>query len=198
MRAAEIAPTLTSADRWRDREYVGRPGLSPVVAGLVAAGVVSPGLDLLDVGCGRGADAIPLAALGVRVTGVDVNKRSLAHARRRARKASLTATFVESDIIQDGLPFPGRSFDVVLDTLLFNNLDDDELEPYAKEVARVLRRRGLLVLQHKVERHAAHWHPHEVPTELEARFEFGLPVHAQLAEKGGRVTPVAVMVGKKR
>lgn len=189
---------MTSADRWRDREYVGRPGLSPVVAGLVAGGVVSPGLDLLDVGCGRGADALPLAALGVLVTGVDVNRRSLAHARRRAKALRLGARFVESDVVAEGLPFPARSFDVALDTLLLNNLDDDELERYAGEVARVLRRRGTLVVQHKVGRRAAHWHPHEVPPELDARFEFGLPVHTQLPERGGRVAPVAVMVGRKR
>lgn len=198
MRASGIVRALTSADRWRDREYVGRPGLSPVLAGLVASGVLSPGLDVLDVGCGRGADALPLAALGVRVTGVDVNRRSLTHARRRAKALGLDARFVDADVTRDGLPFPSRSYDAVVDTLLLNNLDDEELDHYAAEVARVLRRRGLLVVQHKVGRHAAHWHPHDVPPEVEARFELGLPVHTHLAEKGGRAAAVAVMVGKKK
>lgn len=188
---------MPSATRWRDREYVGRPGLSPVVAGLVAGGVLSPGLDLLDLGCGRGADAIPLAALGVRVTGVDVNARSVAYAKARARRLGLKADFRVGDATQ-GLPFAARSFDAALDTLLFNNLDEGEAEPYAREVARVLRRRGTLVVQSKVERKAAHWHPHDVPAELDALFEFGLPVHTQLAENGERITRVAVMVGRKR
>lgn len=189
---------MPSARRWRDREYVGRPGLSPVVAGLVAAGVVPPGHDLLDLGCGRGADALPLAALGLRVTGVDVNRRSLAHARRRAKATGFDVKFEECDIISDGLPFPARSFDAALDTLLLNNLDEDEVKPYAQEVARVLRHRGLLIVQHKIARRAATWHPHEVPRELDARFDFGLPVHTHLPEKGGKAAPVAVMVGRKR
>lgn len=187
---------MPSAKRWRDREYVGRPGLSPVVAGLVAGGVLSPGLDLLDVGCGRGTDALPLAALGVRVTGVDVNATSIRHAKAAARRLKLRADFHVADVTK-GLPFPARSFDVALDTLLYNNLDDDEVDAYATEVARVLRRRGTLVLQHKITRRAATWHPHRVPAELEERFEFGVPVHTQLAENHGRITRVAVMVGRK-
>ena len=188
---------MPSAKRWRDREYVGRPGLSPVVAGLVAGGVLSPGLDLLDVGCGRGADALPLAALGVRVAGVDVNPHSIRYAKGRARRLKLAVDLRVADVTE-GLPFAARSFDVVLDTLLYNNLDEDELEPYAREVARVLRRRGTLILQSKVDRHPAHWHPHDVPPVLGERFEFGLPVHTQLAENQGRVTRVAVVVGRKR
>lgn len=182
---------------WRDREYVGRPGLSPFVAGLVAGGVVSPGLDLLDVGCGRGADALPLAALGVRVTGIDVNARSIAHAKRRAREADLRVDLRVHDVTE-GLPFPRASFDVVVDTLLYNNLDEDALDAYADELARVLRRGGHLVLQHKIGPRPATWHPTRAPPELDARFEFGLPVHTHLAERGGRVTPVIAMVGKKR
>lgn len=194
---------MGSAKRWRKREYVGRPGLSPVVAGLVAGGVLSPGLDLLDLGCGRGADALPLAALGFRVTGVDANPRSVTAARRAASRHGLTkrAAFHEADVAK-GLPFPDRAFDVVLDTLLYNNLDDDEVDRYAAEAARVLRRRGLLVLQHKVERHKATWHPHGTPRELERLFDFGLPVHTHLAEGGhGQrkgYASVAVVVGKKR
>lgn len=194
---------MGSAKRWRKREYVGRPGLSPVVAGLVAGGVLSPGLDLLDVGCGRGADALPLAALGFRVTGIDANTRSLQAARRAASRLGLgdRARFQEADIAK-GLPFPDRSFDLALDTLLYNNLDDAEVDGYAAELARVLRRRGTLVLTHKVERHAATWHPHAAPPELEARFEFGLPVHTHLAEGGTGQRKghagVAVLVGRKR
>lgn len=191
---------MTSADRWRDREYVGRPGLSPVLAGLVASGALSPGLDVLDLGCGRGSDALPLAALGARVTGVDVNPTSIAAAKRRARDLDLHVDFRVGDVLA-GLPFPGRSFDAVVDTLLFNNLEDGELGPYAKEVARVLRRGGRIVLQQKIDRQAATWHPAGPPPELAARFDLGLPVHTHLAEGRGatrRHIDVAVVVGRRK
>lgn len=192
---------MAGADRWRDREYIGRPGLSPVLAGLVAAGVLSPGLDVLDVGCGRGADALPLAALGARVTGVDVNQRSIAYARKRAKALKLDARFEVADVTE-ALPFRARSFDVVVDTLLLNNLEDDELPRYADELARVLRAGGVLVAQEKVERRPATWHPHQAPPELEARFDLGLPVHTHLPEgaRGARRghAPVVVHFGRKR
>src|SRR3954469_21023966 len=51
------------------------------------------GKRVLDVGCGEGADALLLAALGARVTAIDVSPKAIELARNRAR-----ASGVEEDV----------------------------------------------------------------------------------------------------
>jgi 2-polyprenyl-3-methyl-5-hydroxy-6-metoxy-1,4-benzoquinol methylase len=44
---------------------------------------------LLDLGCGQGRDAIPLARLGFKVTGIDASKVGIEHLNRRAEAEQL-------------------------------------------------------------------------------------------------------------
>ena len=69
---------------------------------------------ILDAGCGPGLYAVPLAALGHDVTGVDVSTPAIRHARGLARDAHLlgTARFVAGDLRDVALP-AGR-FDAAL------------------------------------------------------------------------------------
>lgn len=67
------------------------------VAHLVARGLAGPGVDMLDLGCGPGLLATGLARAGCRVTGVDLNEHSLAHAEAAAREAGLAITYVRQD-----------------------------------------------------------------------------------------------------
>lgn len=64
---------------------------------------------ILDAGCGPGLYAVPLAALGHQVTGVDVSAPALHHARSLAREATLrgAATFVRGDLRDVALPAGG-------------------------------------------------------------------------------------------
>src|SRR5579864_2352827 len=69
---------------------------------------------ILDAGCGPGLYAVPLAALGHDVTGVDVSTPAIRHARGLARDTHLlgTARFVAGDLRDVALP-AGR-FDAAL------------------------------------------------------------------------------------
>lgn len=56
-----------------------------------------PGASILDMGCGVGRHAVPLAQRGYAVTGVDLSPDMLAQARQRAEAAGVTLTLVQAN-----------------------------------------------------------------------------------------------------
>ena len=102
------------------------------------------GGDLIDVPCGYGRHAVPLASDGYRVTGVDNSPTLLAEARRRGGDDG--PQLVEADYRE--LPFPDESFDAALN--LFTSLGfygDDEDTKALTEIHRVLRPARRLVIE---------------------------------------------------
>ena len=75
-------------------------------AWLVDALDLAPGDNLLDLGCGPGLYSVRIARTGVQVTGVDVSRRSLAHAREAAAAESLPAEFRRANYLTDDLGGP--------------------------------------------------------------------------------------------
>lgn len=71
-----------------------------------------PGSRILEVGCGTGRTACYLASQGHEVTGLDIRPEMIAKAKLRAEKERAAAHFIEGDAC--ALPFPDRSFDVIL------------------------------------------------------------------------------------
>src|ERR1700723_399180 len=61
---------------------------------------ILPGAVVLDVACGTGNLAIPLARQGAVVTGVDIAPNLVEQARERAAAEGLNATFDEGDAEQ--------------------------------------------------------------------------------------------------
>ena len=106
---------------------------------------LEPGSDVLDAPCGFGRHAIPLAAVGYRVTGVDRSEPQLAEARRLASDPD-NPRFLQAD--HRDLPLPDSSFDAVL--CLFSSLgyrgEDGDRRTLA-EFRRVLRPGGALVIE---------------------------------------------------
>ena len=105
------------------------------------------GARVLDVACGTGNLAIPLARKGCIVTGVDIAPNLLVQARERAAIEDLTAVFDEGDAEQ--LPYPDASFDAVV--TMFGAMFAPRPELVASELARVLKAGGLLAM--------ANWNP---------------------------------------
>lgn len=77
----------------------------------VALGVRGP---VLELGCGTGRIALPLARAGVALVGIDRSASMLARARRRVARARLRGRvrLIRGDIRH--LPFPASSFSAVL------------------------------------------------------------------------------------
>jgi SAM-dependent methyltransferase len=100
---------------------------------------------LLDVPCGFGRHAVPLARAGYRVTGVDRSEALLAEARRRAG-GERGPRLVRADYRE--LPFADASFDAAIN--LFTSLGylgDDEDTRALAEIGRVLRPGARLAIE---------------------------------------------------
>jgi SAM-dependent methyltransferase len=67
---------------------------------------------------------LTLAELGPTVIGVDGDPTILGIARRKARKAGITAQFDEG--MAYALPYPDASFDAAVSTLTFHHLTPDQ------------------------------------------------------------------------
>lgn len=103
---------------------------------------IPSGARVLDVACGTGNTAIPLAKRGFAVTGVDIATNLLVQARERAATENVQVQFDEGDAEQ--LPYPDGSFDAV--TTMFGSMFAPRPEVVASESARVLKRGGLLAM----------------------------------------------------
>ena len=110
------------------------------VRGALARAGVRGGDRVLDVGCGGGLLANPLAGLGFRVKGVDRSASSLDAARSRV-PAGADASFAVGDALALGEPL--EHYDAVLMMDLLEHVEDPAKA--LAEAARVLRPGGVLV-----------------------------------------------------
>jgi ubiquinone/menaquinone biosynthesis C-methylase UbiE len=173
---------------------------------LIARGEVRKDQVVLDVGCGTGTDAILLAKWGFRrVVGIDPDRGAIAIARRRASRMRLNkrVRFLAVRAEELGQHLPPRSVDVVLHTLVVNNLSDEDEDAHFAEIARTMRPRGLLVLTARTWGTAHNVAPGQVPAgdALPRHFDISPGVTTHLAEQGKFTPPyahVAVWLGRPR
>jgi len=107
---------------------------------------VSPGMRVLDVGCGVGRWSRLLAARGARVTGVDLSPTMIAEADRRAAAAGVASRcrFLVQDLARLDA---GEPYDLVLGvTVLQHILDRSALRSAVQRLTGHLAPRGRLVL----------------------------------------------------
>lgn len=113
-------------------------------AALVAELGITPGLNVLDLGCGDGTTAIPAAKLGARVTGVDIARNLVEAGNIRARREGLAnCTFRHGDATELS-ELEDQTFDLVVS--MFGAMFAPKPVEVAKEMVRVTRPGGRIVM----------------------------------------------------
>ncbi len=135
------------ARRWRASLGTTLAPVEPTVDFYVEVLGLKPGARVLDLGCGWGRVAIPLARRGFVVTAVESSEDWLAVARASAREERVDVRFIHSDL--HVLPWKGleseSDFDAVLSIgVLFQDLpaSDTEAQGLLLEVSRLLKPGG--------------------------------------------------------
>ncbi len=134
----------------RDFELAYREGTPPWDIGRPQAEVVrlaeEGGFvgDVLDVGCGTGENALYLAALGLRVVGIDASPSAVERARAKAAARGLALPFLVADALD--LAKLRRRFETALDSGLFHAFAPEQRRAYAHSLCEVLSPGGTLHL----------------------------------------------------
>ncbi|GHO98979.1 hypothetical protein KSF_090270 [Reticulibacter mediterranei] len=114
---------------------------------IIEKATLQPGETVLDVGCGTGTIALfastKVGAKG-RVVGIDPGPKQIDRARAKARRVGRPLDFRVGVI--EHLPFPDRSFDVVLSTFVMHMLPEELKRQGLVEIARVLQPGGRLLI----------------------------------------------------
>ncbi len=113
---------------------------------------VGDGERVLDVGCGTGSLALRCAGKAARVTGIDISPQMLDMAREKVEAAGLQdqVELREMSAIDLDEAFPEGSFDVIVSSLVFSELSEDEQGFVLRECHRLLRDGGRLVIADEV------------------------------------------------
>lgn len=100
---------------------------------------------VLDLGCGYGRTAVPLAARGFEVHGIDISENLIASAHELARQHNVTAQFAVGDMCE--LPYDDCTFDQVLClwSSFIHIVDEAEQLRCMNEVHRVLKPGGTAI-----------------------------------------------------
>jgi 2-polyprenyl-6-hydroxyphenyl methylase/3-demethylubiquinone-9 3-methyltransferase len=153
---AEIAKFEAMADAWWDPTGKFKPlhRLNPVrvrfIRDRLALGLgrnpeePAPlrGRSILDIGCGGGLLAEPLARLGAEVTGIDAAERNIAIARRHAESVGVKVTYLPCSA--EDLAARGAQFDAVLAMEIVEHVAD--LDAFFKAAAGMLKPSGTMLV----------------------------------------------------
>jgi ubiquinone/menaquinone biosynthesis C-methylase UbiE len=105
---------------------------------------IEPGMRVLDLGCGDGTTALPIARLGGEVTGIDIARNLVEAGIRRAAAAGLNNLKFQEGDASRLQRVPDHSFDLTVS--MFGAMFAPRPFDVAKEMVRVTRPGGRIVM----------------------------------------------------
>jgi ubiquinone/menaquinone biosynthesis C-methylase UbiE len=111
---------------------------------LVAGLGITPGMQVLDLGCGDGTTALPAARLGADVLGVDIASNLVEAGNRRAQSAGFTKLRFQEGDASNLEDLHDDSFDLTLS--IFGAMFAPKPFDVAHEMVRVTRPSGRIVM----------------------------------------------------
>lgn len=100
------------------------------------------GLNILDIGCGGGIVAEPLAKLGANVTGIDPAEENIAAAKLHAEKSGLALSYQATTV--EAIAERGDTFDIVIASEVVEHVAD--LNLFIGCAAKAVKPGGLLIV----------------------------------------------------
>lgn len=152
----EVAQFQAIADEWWDAKGKFRPlhRINPIRIAFIRDRVAAhfgldaakakplAGLSLLDIGCGGGLLAEPMARLGAQVTAIDAGEKNIAVARLHADQVGLDIDY--RHVLPEDLADLGRTYDVVLNMEVIEHVAD--LDAFLAASAGLVRPGGCMVV----------------------------------------------------
>ena len=120
---------------------LGKP--RPLLVEFVEKGLIKTG-KALDLCCGAGTNTIYLAKKGFDVTAIDISPTAIEIAKKKAKQANVTISFLVESFID--LSFEDGAFDFVFDMGCFHHVEIEDRNRFIAGVYRVLKEDGLYML----------------------------------------------------
>jgi cyclopropane fatty-acyl-phospholipid synthase-like methyltransferase len=147
---------------------IGRP--QPAFLRLAEAGLLAG--RVLDAGCGTGEHTILAARQGADASGVDISRRAIEIATRKAAERGVDARFLVASVL--ALDALGECFDVVIDSGVVHVFGDDDRARYVASLRSAVNTGGTCYLMCFSEHVPGDWGPRRVrQAELEESFAEG-------------------------
>ncbi|MDI9643685.1 MAG: class I SAM-dependent methyltransferase [Candidatus Verstraetearchaeota archaeon] len=109
---------------------------------------LSPGKEILDLGCGTGRISNRLATTGYSVTGIDLSRRCIDEARKIAEGLGVSGsvTYIVGDY-RDLVPISGKKFDAALCILAPAWKSTEEFASIFRNLAQHMNDNGILIVR---------------------------------------------------
>ena len=145
--AAGVATAVANPNKalWEKGDFTRIAGfMRESGAAIVKSLGVTPAMRTLDLGCGDGTTALPLASLGADVLGIDISRNLVEAGNRRAAAAGLHRLKFEEGDACNLQGVPDDSFDLTLS--VFGAMFAPKPFDVAKEMVRVTKPGGRIVM----------------------------------------------------
>ena len=107
---------------------------------------LSPGMEVLEIGCGSGRDAQHMTSLGCKVTATDASKAMLEQAREIAQAKSKSPVYIQADFpLSENHELLKDPFDSVVAIAVLMHIPDNELFQFAYQIRSLLRNKGIFI-----------------------------------------------------